>query len=54
LTDANRADLSAKVRHVAVEEGDGAGYDVLSYEEDGRELYVEVKPRLVVKTVCSF
>jgi len=43
LSNAKRADLAARVRHVAVEEGDGAGYDVLSYEEDGKELYVEVK-----------
>ena len=43
LSNAGRGDLAALVRHVAVEEGDGAGYDVLSYEEDGRQLFVEVK-----------
>lgn len=32
-----------KIRHVSVEEGDGLGYDILSFDEDGREKYIEVK-----------
>ena len=39
----NRKDLADKVRNVASEEGDGLGYDVLSFFEDGREKYIEVK-----------
>lgn len=39
----NREDLAKKVVHVAKERGDGAGYDVLSYFEDGREMFIEVK-----------
>ncbi len=35
--------LAAKVRHVAAEEGDGAGYDILSFFPDGRHRYIEVK-----------
>ena len=35
--------LAEKVRHVADVEGDGAGYDVLSFRNDERELYIEVK-----------
>jgi hypothetical protein len=35
--------LAAAVRHVAVFEGDGAGYDVASFELDGSERFVEVK-----------
>lgn len=35
--------LAKKVRHVAEVEGDGAGYDVLSFTTDGEELYIEVK-----------
>jgi hypothetical protein len=35
--------LAASVSHVAVERGDGLGYDVLSYEEDSRERLIEVK-----------
>jgi hypothetical protein len=38
-----RLDLAAKVRHVASIEGDGAGYDILSYTPDGIVKYIEVK-----------
>lgn len=43
LADANRADLARRVRWVAAEDGDGAGYDVLSFEANGRESLIEVK-----------
>ncbi len=43
LADANRQDLARKVRWVAAEDGDGAGYDVLSFEASGRESLIEVK-----------
>ena len=43
LTGANRWDLARKVRWVAAEEGDGAGYDVLSFDSAGRERLLEVK-----------
>ncbi|MCS3743809.1 DUF3427 domain-containing protein [Rhizobium sp. BK661] len=32
-----------EIRHVAEIEGDGAGYDILSFDPDGTELYIEVK-----------
>ena len=35
--------LSNRVEHVAATQGDGLGYDVLSFEEDGRERLIEVK-----------
>lgn len=35
--------LANKVEHVAETQGDGLGYDVLSFEPDGRERYIEVK-----------
>ncbi|MFV8830264.1 DUF3883 domain-containing protein [Alkalihalobacterium sp. APHAB7] len=35
--------LSEKVIHVSVEEGDGAGYDILSYDDKGKPKFVEVK-----------
>lgn len=38
-----RPDLSRKVRWVAAEDGDGAGYDVLSFAPDGAERLIEVK-----------
>jgi uncharacterized protein DUF3883 len=38
-----RADLAARVRHIAKVEGDGAGYDVESFTPDGEVKYIEVK-----------
>lgn len=35
--------LADKVEHVARTRGDGLGYDILSFEEDGRESFIEVK-----------
>ena len=39
----NRDDLARRVRWVAHEDGDGAGYDIASFEPDGRARLVEVK-----------
>lgn len=36
-------DLANKVKWVSQEEGDGAGYDILSFETDGTERFFEVK-----------
>jgi len=35
--------LADKVRHVSVEDGDGMGYDILSFFQNGNEKYIEVK-----------
>jgi hypothetical protein len=43
LSGADRADLARKVRWVAAEDGDGAGYDVLSFDPSGKERLLEVK-----------
>ena len=43
LKSIGREDLANKVRHLSVEIGDGLGYDVLSFFDDGREKYIEVK-----------
>ena len=40
---AGKKALSERVEHVAATRGDGLGYDVLSFEEDGRERLIEVK-----------
>ncbi len=39
----DRPDLARKIRWIAAEDGDGAGYDVLSFEPDGKERLIEVK-----------
>lgn len=39
----DRSDLARKVRWVSEEDGDGLGYDGLSFEPDGREHLIEVK-----------
>ena len=38
-----QARLADKVEHVAQSQGDGLGYDVLSFEADGKERLIEVK-----------
>ena len=43
LRQAGRDDLANKVRWTAVQDGDGYGYDVASFEPDGRERLIEVK-----------
>ena len=35
--------LADKVEHVSVNKGDGLGYDILSFDESGRERFIEVK-----------
>lgn len=40
---AGKPALAKRVRHVAKLEGDGLGYDVLSFDPSGREKFVEVK-----------
>lgn len=43
LTWTGRADLAGKIRWISVEEGDGAGYDILSFDQSGDERLLEVK-----------
>lgn len=43
LQRANCAHLARRVEHVSATRGDGLGFDILSYEEDERERYIEVK-----------
>lgn len=35
--------LADRIEHVSRTKGDGAGYDILSFERDGRERFIEVK-----------
>lgn len=43
LIAAGREALSEKIEHVSITEGDSAGYDVRSYEENGKDRFIEVK-----------
>lgn len=43
LEEAGRLDLARNIRWVAAEDGDGAGYDVLSFDQTGSERLIEVK-----------
>lgn len=43
LAQSGRDDLASKVRWTAVQDGDGFGYDIASFEPDGRERLIEVK-----------
>jgi hypothetical protein len=43
LVDEDRPDLSSQVKWVSQEDGDGAGFDILSFDISGRERMLEVK-----------
>jgi hypothetical protein len=43
LWTAGRKDLAERIDHVAASEGDGLGYDTLSFEKNGSERLIEVK-----------
>jgi hypothetical protein len=43
LRTAGRTDLAERVRWVSHLDGDGAGYDILSFDGDGRKRLIEVK-----------
>ncbi|WP_332776095.1 DUF3883 domain-containing protein [Polaromonas sp.] len=43
LTKLGHPKLADKVDHVSQSKGDGLGYDVLSFEPDGKERFIEVK-----------
>ena len=43
LRQGNRVDLAGKVRWTAAEDGDGAGYDVSSFNLEGKPRLIEVK-----------
>ena len=43
LRSAGRSDLAKEVRWVSKEDGDGAGYDIASFEPEGTPRWIEVK-----------
>lgn len=50
LREADRPDLAEAVQHVSRTEGDGLGYDILSYTPDEAKKYIEVKTTNFDKT----
>lgn len=50
----DRADLARKVRWVSQEDGDGAGYDVHSFDASGRDRLIEVKTTFGGQTTPFF
>jgi hypothetical protein len=43
LIDCGRETLAAKIEHISRTQGDGAGFDILSFEASGAERMIEVK-----------
>ena len=43
LRTAGKSELAARVEHVSVDKGDGAGYDIRSFNVDGTDRLIEVK-----------
>ncbi|MGQ2903558.1 MAG: DUF3883 domain-containing protein [Neoaquamicrobium sediminum] len=43
LVAAGRTDLAGRIRWVSQTDGDGAGYDILSFDPDGSDRLIEVK-----------
>ncbi len=43
LNEINRKDLTQFVDHVSKREGDGLGYDIISFNENGDKIFIEVK-----------
>lgn len=43
LVKAGKTNLARRIDHVSESRGDGDGYDILSFEENGREKLIEVK-----------
>jgi hypothetical protein len=43
LREAGRESLADRIEHIALTEGDGAGFDIRSFERDGTDKFIEVK-----------
>ena len=54
LKSESRGDLARKVRWVSEEDGDGAGYDILSFDSAGKERLLEVKTTVGSQTTPFF
>lgn len=54
LNESGKHGLADRVEHTSKVRGDGAGYDVLSYDDDGRERFIEVKTTAYPKETPFF
>ena len=54
LTQRGHERLADRIEHTSKVRGDSAGYDVLSFEEDGRERFIEVKTTAFAKETPFF
>jgi hypothetical protein len=54
LTQYGQARLADRIEHTAKLRGDGAGYDILSFDVDGRERFIEVKTTAYAKATPFF
>ena len=54
LHEAGAKKLAEKIEHISKEKGDGAGFDILSFDFDGRERYIEVKTTAYVAETPFF
>lgn len=54
LLNAGLHDLANRVEHISQTQGDGAGYDIRSFKEDGGDYFIEVKTTQGVKTSAFF
>lgn len=54
LSNAGRSQLAAKVEHVSRTQGDGLGFDILSFDDEGNERFIEVKTTTFAKETPFF
>jgi hypothetical protein len=54
LVNAGQPNLAAKVLHVSRDMGDGAGFDIRSFDQDGTQRFIEVKTTAFVRETPFF
>lgn len=54
LRAAGKRQLAERIEHISNTQGDGTGFDILSFELDGKERYVEVKTTAFAKETPFF
>ena len=54
LESIGRSDLIKYIKHISKEEGDKAGFDILSFDKNGSKIYIEVKTTTVAEDTPFF